>query len=68
MNFIEIRAAMINELCDARELICRGDDLYEDMGGHILHESNLDPYIDSYLKNLSHEERAGVIRRIGGEE
>lgn len=62
----EIRSAMINELCDAGELIRLGDDFFEDMGGHVLHESNLDGYIENYLKNLTLAERTEVIERIGG--
>lgn len=67
INFQEIRCAMIDELVDAGELIRKGEGYFEDMGGHILHESNLDGHISQYMKNLSEPERAELIERIGGQ-
>jgi hypothetical protein len=60
----EVRTAMINHLCDVGELQRKGEDLYEDLGGHIVHESHLDDYIFNYLKNLSDAERNEVIDGI----
>lgn len=59
------RENLIRHLADVGELIRRGEDLYEDMGGHLLHESHLDPYITEYLERLSPEERAEVIKLTG---
>jgi len=42
-------------MVDVGELIRKGDDFYEDMGGHILHESNLDGHIESYLRSIRNE-------------
>lgn len=67
-RFSEIRSAMIDELCDVGELIRRSGDFYEDMGGHLLHESNLDTHIEAYLKGLTSEDLNEVITRIGGDE
>lgn len=49
------RAELIAMMVDFGELISKGDDLYEDMGGHILHESGLDYYIEQFIKNLTPE-------------
>ena len=61
-----VRAALIQEMVEVGELIKHGEDLYEDMGGHMLHESNLDHYITNWMQNLSDEERNEVIERTGG--
>lgn len=69
MNSVNgIRSALIDELVNAGDLIRRGEDFFEDMGGHILHESNLDDYITSYLNHMDREERAELIKRINGED
>jgi len=67
MKFDRIRDALIEELCDAGELIRRGGDLFEDMGGHVVHESQLDRYIDDYMVNLSEEDRNELVERTRSE-
>ncbi len=62
-RFDNIRSKLINELCEAGELIRKGEDYFEDMGGHIVHESGLDSYISEYMKGLSHLEREELIAR-----
>lgn len=66
-RFNSIRSALIQVMCEAGELIRRGDDMFEDMGGHILHESNLDYYITEYMKQLSEEERTELVNQTKGE-
>ncbi len=44
------RSELISEMVNAGELIRKGGDYFEDMGGHILHESNLDSYIEEFVK------------------
>lgn len=62
----EIRTILVNEMVDAGELIRRGEDFFEDMGGHILHESNLDSYIESYMKALPEIELRALVDRAMG--
>ncbi len=59
-----IREALIEELCAVGEIKCLGEDLFEDMGGHILHESHLDSYIENYLKHLAESERKELRARL----
>lgn len=62
------RAELIQEMVDYGELLDLGDGMYEDMGGHIIHDSNtqmLDSYIDSFLKGLPDNERLQVLKRTG---
>lgn len=65
MNIREVRGQLIDEMVDVGDLIRKGDDIYEDMGGHILHESNLDPYIEQFIVNLRPEELLELKSRIG---
>lgn len=65
-NMNEIRSALVNHLCEVGELIRRGDDFYEDMGGHIIGDSMLDSYISEYMSNLSDEERTELVFNTGG--
>ena len=67
MTRSEAKSLMIQEMVDAGELIQKGDDYFEDMGGHILHESNLDSYITEFMKNLRPDERRELISRISDE-
>ena len=62
-RFSSIRPALIDHMVDAGELIRRGDDLYEDMGGHIVHECNLDSYISEYMNHMDADERWELIRK-----
>jgi len=62
----EFRSAMINEMVEAGDLINKGGDFYEDMGGHLIHELRLDHYIEGYLKNMSPGERIELIKSFGG--
>ncbi len=59
---------MIQELLEAGEIVKRGDMFFEDMGGHVIHESMLDDcvedYFASYLKMLSTSERAEALKRV----
>lgn len=59
---------MIFELVEAGEWINRGGDYFEDMGGHLVHESSCEDYFTYYLENLSVTEREEVIDRLTGEE
>ena len=54
---------MIQEMVDCGDLIPIADGYFEDMGGHILHESNLEYYIESFLKGLTDEEMNDLIKR-----
>lgn len=45
-------AEKIQELVDAREIKRLADDFYEDLGGHVVHESNLGPYFEAFEKEL----------------
>lgn len=65
MTHQECKGLMILELVEARELVRKGDDFYEDLGGHIIHESNLDSYIEDYVSRLSEDERNELATRIG---
>jgi len=56
---------MIDELKDAGEIIPRGGDYYEDLGGHIIHESNVPSYFENYKKSLTAKERDEVLKRLG---
>lgn len=62
----EIRAFMIDEMVDVGELIPQDNDgeLYEDMGGHTIHVSNLDSYITNYLENMPAAERRALLARL----
>jgi len=66
MNIKEmiITERKVEELIDAGEVIPIGGDYFEDNGGHIVHESDLNSYFEYYLKNLPTEEREEVISRI----
>lgn len=64
----EMRALLINELCDVGELIRKGGDYFEDMGGHLLHESNLDSYIENYLSHLSEGDVKDLVKLIRGHQ
>ena len=46
------RSSLIEEMVELGHLDAVGDDLYEDMGGHVIHESNLDCHIEDFVKNL----------------
>jgi len=61
----EIRSALIAEMVDAGELIRKGEDYYEDMGGHLLHESHLDPFITNWMQHMDPEERIELVNRLG---
>ena len=65
-RFNAIREALIQEMCEVGEIIRRGDDLFEDMGGHMVHESQLDDYITNWMQGLTDDEREEVISRTGG--
>lgn len=61
-----IREALIQEMCEVGELIRRGDDVFEDMGGHMIGDNMIDDYITNWLQNMTDDERNEVIERIGG--
>lgn len=63
----EIRDALVQEMVEVGELIRKGEDFFEDMGGHILHESNLDPYIKNYLDNMPAAECKELVERLSSE-
>lgn len=65
MNFYEIRDALIEEMIDQGEIIRKGDDIFEDMGDHLIHYSQLDGHIKSWLDSMRPEERDELIMRIG---
>lgn len=67
-SYADIRNKLIDELVDVGELIPKGDELFEDMGGHLVHERNLDSYITNHLEHLPAEELAVLIDRISGEK
>jgi hypothetical protein len=65
--FNEARQIVINAMVDHGVLIRAGDDHYEDMGGHTLHESWLDDYITEFLKELPKDELTELMTKIKGD-
>lgn len=55
---------MARELVEAGELIRHGGDYFEDMGGHIVHESSVPEYFKYYLDHLPLDERKEVFKRL----
>lgn len=55
MNFLKMsdeeKQIVIEDMIEEGDLIRKGCDFVEDMGGHYLHESQLDSYISDYLIN-----------------
>lgn len=68
MKYTQAREKIIEEMVDQGDLIRRGDDIYEDMGGHCLHESNLDDHISHFLENIHPRDRKELMQRIRGED
>lgn len=58
---------MRDELLEAGELINRGGDYFEDMGGHIIHESAIPEYFKYYLDHLPLDERREFFKRLAGD-
>jgi len=56
---------MVQELVDAGELIRRGDEFYEDMGGHLIHERSAPEYFWDYVDGLSESEKSDLLKRCG---
>ncbi len=48
-------------LVEAGELIARGGDYFEDMGGHIIHESSVPEYFDDFLRHMKQSDRAELL-------
>ena len=64
----EFRRAILQEMIDSGDLIGIAEDMYEDMGGHVIHESNIgDIYIDAFLEGLSRADRREVVMRLTSE-
>lgn len=61
-------AQLVEELVNAGDLIPKADDLYEDMGGHLVRFENLEFYIESYVKALTPKEREQLFKRLDFEE
>lgn len=61
----QVKSALLQIMCNEGELINRGDDFYEDMGGHCSHESNLDGCIEEYVARLTEEERNELAKWLG---
>lgn len=55
------------ELVEAGDIISKGDDLFEDMGGHLISIRDIPSYFEHYLKSLSDNERKEVLNRIAEE-
>lgn len=62
----QARSLLLAEMCNCGELIRKYDDMFEDMGGHLIHESSeiIDSYIDNFLENLPVQERRELVDRI----
>ncbi len=58
------RQLILADMVDTGELIKRGDDIYEDMGGHLSHASTLDYAIDAYLKSKPKAELKALLNRM----
>lgn len=52
------------ELIEAGDLISKGDDYFEDMGGHLISIRAIPDYFENYLKRLSDTERKEVLKRL----
>ncbi len=62
------RDQLIEIMVEAGDIIPKGEGYYEDMGGHLNHESNLDGHVEAYLKSLSMKERMELMKRLEFEE
>lgn len=51
----EVRQMSIQEMVEAREIKRIEGDFFEDLGGHIWHESTLDPLIEEFEKTKNEE-------------
>lgn len=60
------KAKLIEIMVDFREIIRRGEDCFEDMGGGIWHESEIGGQIEYFLENLTVEERAEINKELEG--
>ena len=54
----------LNLMVEAGELIPRGEEFFEDMGGHLLRGSNAEEHINSYLDSLPHTEKDSILKQI----
>lgn len=55
---------MVHELIEAGELIAKGYDFFEDMGGHIVHESDVASYFNYYVERMTPAERRELTKRL----
>jgi hypothetical protein len=58
----QFREYMTKVLIDVGELLIVGDCYFEDMGGHIIHESQVDDYIEEYVNRISKKERLELMK------
>ena len=59
----QFREYMTEVLVDVGELLTIGDCFYEDMGGHVIHESQVDDYIEEYVNRISKKERTELMKQ-----
>lgn len=61
----QYKEVCIREMVDAGDLKQLGDGLYEDMGGHLIHESHeiMDDYIENFLTELRPKERNELLKK-----
>lgn len=65
MTFKQRRAAILDCMVDEGELIKKYNDVYEDMGGHLSHASNLDYAIDAFYKSKTKEQWNAIFIEMG---
>jgi hypothetical protein len=58
----QFREYMTKVLIDTGELLTVGDCYFEDMGGHVIHESQVDGYIEEYVNRISKKERIELMK------
>lgn len=58
------KTLLVQEMVDAGELRPYGDDLYEDVAGHLLSYSHIDYYLETYLNALPKKERDEILKRV----
>ena len=51
-------------LVDLGEFVRKGGEYYEDMGGHIIHESAAQEYFTHYLNHCSLDERKEIFKML----
>ncbi len=65
LTYKHLRAAILDVMVDEGDLISKGNDMYEDMGGHISHESNLDGHIEQFWKSKTQDEWISILEEAG---